>query len=79
MSSLYKDKKQAALDKLLELAEGKKVHIANELGVSFQTVQMWFLRGQISRVAAQTVMKHEYFKSHFTLSELRPDIKWETK
>lgn len=74
--TLYKHQKKRALKKLLKLADGKKVNIARELGISVQTVQMWFLREQISPFGAKKVDIHEYFGRYVTKEELRPDIDW---
>lgn len=74
--SLYKKRKKDALKKLLCLADGKKVNIARELGLTEQTVQMWFIRGQISQSGAVKIAEHEYFGKHLTKEEMRPDVNW---
>lgn len=74
--SLYKHQKKRSLFKLLKLADGKKVNIARQLGITVQAVQMWFLREQISPIGARKVDAHEYFGRYMTKEELRPDVEW---
>ena len=76
MSDIYKIPKKKALDTLLKAVGNKKIRLAEELDVSEQTVQMWFLRGQISKPGAQKVSEHELLSQYITKEELRPDITW---
>lgn len=76
IKTLYADRKEQALNKLLELADGRKVFLARELKTSVQSVQMWFMRKQISKPGALKIEEHPYFSLHITKEELRPDIDW---
>ncbi len=75
MSTLYKERQAAALQKLLELAEGNMTNIARELDTTPQNVAAGYKTGRISKNYAKAVSEHEFFSKHLTKEELRPDIK----
>lgn len=74
MSDIYSGKKLTALKKLLHLVGNKKSRLAFELKVHKQTVQMWFMRGQISKDGALAVASHDELSKLISKEELRPDI-----
>ena len=75
MTNIYDKKKRTALNSLLKLV-GKKSILATALGYSNQTIQMWFLRGQISKDGALKVEQHPELSKYITKEELRPDVDW---
>lgn len=76
MSDIYSERKQKALNVLLQAVGGRKSLLAKELEVSEQTIQMWFLRGQISKKGAVAVSNHEFLSERISKQELRPDVSW---
>lgn len=75
-NDIYSERKKKALDILLKAVGSKKVRLAEELDVSIQTVQMWFLRNQISKAGAEKVSQHKLLSQYITKEELRPDVSW---
>lgn len=72
---IYTWRKEKALKTLLKAVGNVKARLADELEVSEQVVQGWFLRGQISKSGAIKVSEHSLLSKYISKEELRPDIK----
>lgn len=69
--AIIKQQQQEQLNKLIEWV-GSQTRLADELGVTKQTVHNWLSRGRISAVCATLV--EEKTAGLFKRTDLRPDV-----
>lgn len=69
--AIIKKQQQEQLNKLIEWV-GSQTRLADELGVTKQTVHNWLIRGRISAVCATLV--EEKTAGLFKRTDLRPDV-----